>query len=459
MSRDCCDTRRSFLKRALGLGASAVGLNLVSALHAREAYGITPNPGTQRYDAVIQIFYSGAPSQTDTWDPADPGSTSNYFNTINLGVNDIYGQPFRISEVFPNLANLVMNDPAVGLGAVRSMTHGNGSHESAQEWMNCFWQSPVADVYPSTAASMNHYFQGQGLGVGSVLINGSNGDQANSAKGGQTGTAYQVFSLSNADRPLRRPVSAERYTRRRDLIQAFNRSFLPGRPDAAAGEWDAAWKQAYDITTQGTAANAFDLTGKTLLPGGPTAPSGDIQRLTMCQELVKAGVPYVAMGIGGNDTHTGNSERIRRNWGDTTDVAVARMAQNLKATGKRVLILMGGEFGRTPNTSKPDGRDHWASGFSWAMLSINQPAFRTTAVGDTGPDGTWTVRSATKLVDPVEPSALGGFVYQALGFPIASDPKWNVPTAVGVRPPVDQDIALSTAPGGGRWLMQQFGVA
>src|SRR5277367_5870543 len=105
------------------------------------------------------------------------------------------------------------------------------------------------------------------------------------------------------------------------------------------------------------------------------------------------------------------------------DPALAQMCANLKATGKRVLILIGGEFGRGPQdvATGRDGRDHWGSGFSWALISINQPAFKQTAVGDTGPDGVWTVNTpanplstsgdtSKQLVDPVSPGALGGLL-------------------------------------------------
>ena len=63
------------------------------------------------------------------------------------------------------------------------------------------------------------------------------------------------------------------------------------------------------------------------------------------------------------------------------------------------------------------------------------------------------------LVDPVSPSALGGLIYRAMGFPIGTANQWNVPTSIGSRPPVDTDIANSTARGGGTWLMQRFGLA
>lgn len=466
MSDACC--RREFMKKTgKTLATGFFGLSALNLLHLREAKGIAPDPTTQKYDAIIQIFYDGGPSQTDTWDPK-PGSNNNVFSTINLGSQDIYGNAMHISSVFPTLATLVGSDPMIKLGLVRSMTHNNGDHDTAQQWMNCFWQSPVADFYPSTAASMAHYFQDQGLKIPSVLVRGSNGSQANDTKGGAVPTALQVFDQGSTVQMLRRPASvdAARYQRRRSLLEAFEGTFQPTRPDAEARSWDRAWKQAYDITQTGTAAQAFDLTGKPLLTGGPNANTNHLRNLTLAQELVKSGIPYVALGIGGNDSHTNNMDAINRVWGSNTDVPLAQMAQNLKQSGKRVLIVMGGEFGRTPNTVAPDangvrrdGRDHWGSGFSWAMLSINQPAFRQTAVGNTGPDGVWRATSSTPLVDPIEPSAFGGMLYRAMGLKIGTDPAFNIPTTIGSRPPVDPNHLNLTTSGGTPWLMQRFGLA
>ncbi|MCO5170524.1 MAG: DUF1501 domain-containing protein [Planctomycetes bacterium] len=464
MGHDRCD-RREFLRKA-GLTTGVLGLSLLGDRFLREAYGVTPSANLKRYDAIIQIFYDGAPSQTDTWDPK-PGSPNNVFNTIDLGAQDIYGQRIRISEVFPNLASLVTSDAAIGLGIVRSMSHNNGDHDTAQHWMNCFWQTPAAALYPSTAAVMAHYHKDQTgtLKMPSVLIRGSNGARANDAKGSECPTAMQVFDLNSTVQMLRSPsgVDAARASRRRQLIEAFNGSYVPTRPDDELRAWDEAWRQAYDVTQSGQAAAAFDLTGKPTLPGGSGASGTTLRNLTLAQELVKAGVPYVALGIGGNDSHTNNIATVQRSWGASTDVPVAEMARNLKATGKRVLVVMGGEFGRTPDTVRPDasgnrrdGRDHWGSGFSWAMLSINQPSFRTTAVGNTGPDGMWTSRSSTRLVDAVQPSAFGAFLYRSMGYAVGSDPATNIRVQTGVRSPVDQALATQATPGGGVWLSQQF---
>jgi hypothetical protein len=359
-------------------------------------------------------------------------------------VNDNYGNPFRVSNVFTSIVGL-LNDPAFGLGVVRSMVHGNGDHGTGQMYMNCFWGSVLATQYPSTAAVMAYYFQGTGLGIPSVVINGANGDDPNNAKGAKIPTALMVNVNNNQGQnptvqALGMPtgVTAARYARRRRLMESVNQKSL-ALPDEAVKAYDKAWKDAYDITVKGDAAKAFDLTGKPILPGRNGAPQNDLMRLTLAQNLVAAGVPYVACGIGGNDSHGNNRATITRNWGDITDSAVSAMARNLKATGKRVLIVMGGEFGRTPNTTANgrDGRDHYPDGFSWAFLSINQPKFKTNAVGDTGPDGMAQARNNT-LRDPIYPKDLGAFIYTNMGFKPGDSPRTDIPTAVRDAPPVDR---------------------
>lgn len=435
-----CASRRDLLKiGAAGITWGMFGLSLPNSIFLREAYGVTPvNP---LYDAAIQIFYDGGPSQTDTWDPK-PGSPNNVFQTIDLGTKDIYNQNIRISNVFPNIAGL-LNDPAMGLGVMRSVMHGNGDHGNAQAYMNNFWGSVLTNMYPSTAAVMAHYFQGQGLGIPSVVVAGANGDQFNDAKGAAIPTALMVNVGQNQGanptvQALGYPtgVNAARYERRRRMQEELNKSMLGSRPDDVVKAYDKAWKDAYDITTKGVAAKAFDLTGKPILPGGNGARNGDLMRLTLAQELVKAGVPYVAVGIGGNDSHGGNRQTIMTNWGAITDTAVAQMAKNLKAAGKRVLVMMGGEFGRTPNSVQGgrDGRDHFPNGFSWACVSVNQPKFKTNAIGDTGPDGMAQGNSK----DPIYPRDIGAFLYKAMGFNVGADVKFDIPTAARMAPPVDR---------------------
>lgn len=493
-------SRRELLKMgATGLLTGFLGLGLTTKFFLEEAYGMTPV--SPLYDACIQIYYMGGPSQWETFDPK-PGSiyylgsdpATPQFAAMDLrtpsGVaNDIYGRPIQVSSCFPNLTRLVASDPAIGLGLVRSMyMPGDMTHSQAQRMTNAFWQTAVAEDYPSCPSVMAYFMKGRSpIGIDSVYVNPSSyfhGDQANSNKGGACPTAFEA-DAGGSVQYLTYPTNTNqaRYLKRKSITDAVNATFLPTRPDSNVSAWNAALNQAYSVTQTPAALNAFDMSGVPLLPtanvggfGGP-AKIGNldpVQGLTLAMRLVEAGVPYVTCGCTNNDTHMNNTMNTTINWANFTDPALSQLATTLKAaknpdgSPKRTLVVLGGEWGRTPTTTaknssgvRRDGRDHWPEGFTWAMLSINQTAFKTTAVGETGPDGTWTGENGL-LVDPIYPGAFGGLLYRAMGYPVASTPAYDVPTADGsLKPPVDPNMAspTSTSRGGSTWLMQQFGLA
>ena len=457
-------SRRGFLKLSgTGVALGFMGASMHELLFMKEALGVTPENAF--YDAYLSIFFEGGPSQTDTWDPK-PGSRSSYpnFQTVNLGTMDAYNQPFRIAGrfnanniVFENIANVAMNDPAIKIGAIRSFWHGTEDHGQGQEYMAGMWRSQaLVRQYPSVASAMSYYFQGQGLGIPAVLINGDLPQRVNSSGESRCPTALMVNVGANAaNNPtvaaLRRPTGVDqaRYDRRKALLDRLNQRFLATRPDFMARAMEKATEDTYSVTSSGMAAAAFDLTGKPILPPG----DGIGMRMTLAQELIKAGIPYVAMGIGGNDSHGGNMGTISQNWGMYINQGLAAMAQNLKATGKRVLVTMCGDFGRTPASvdgGNRDGRDHWGGGFSIGLLSINQPKFQMTAIGDTGPDGLRQFN--TGMTDPIEPKDLGGMLYRSMGIQIGgADGRFDIPLLARPAPPVDRV-------NNSQLLMQTFGL-
>jgi len=455
-------SRRDMLRLSLaGLGSGVLGLNFLSGCSVTDPAVTEPGideqgavtPTNAYYDAVIQIFFGGGPSQTDTFDPK-PGSTSALFpTTIDLGVNDKYGKPVLLGSVLPNTAEDGRNGPSA-LGIVRSSVHTTGDRAAAVLATQSFWRTiGPASLYPSIASVMSYYFQGlTAINVPAVAIDGecndNKGNPISSALNGRTSGMGSV---------LKAPVATARYDRRKRMLDGLNAG-MASRPDALVSAHSSATADAYKITTTGSAATAFDLTGKTLLTA---ADSGFSRRITLAQELVKAGVPYVALSLNGNDSHENNKAVITDRWGNNLDTAVAQLCTNLKATGKRVLILMGGEFGRTPRISPDpaalmDGRDHWYDGFSWGFLSINQPKFKSGAWGDTGPDGLYTQVSRNsgglpgKLVDPCELGDFGAFIYRSLGFQVGMA-GYNVPLTSGMASPVDPSNNSSS-------LMSYFGL-
>jgi uncharacterized protein (DUF1501 family) len=462
-----CD-RREFLTKLgkFGLGLSVLGgLSLEKQLFMKEAYGVTPQG--DHYDAIIQIFLRGGPSQTDTFD-LKPGSRNNWpaFNqTINLGAQDVYGNDILLPQaVLPNIANLIQNDPDVGCGIIRSLTHSSNNHEQGREFMFSGWQgTSLVDTYPTMAPVMAEYFKGHPFGVPSVVIENSLSRrgvvlEANLAKLSRCPIALQVNAdtAGSAGDPvlatLQRPpgVTEARYQRRMSVLQRMNAAFNGTRAHVDNQAWANSCEEAYGITSNGAAAQAFDLTGVPLVTAESTSVA---RRLTLATRLVESGVNFVLCAIGGSDTHRGNEAAVRRIWGIDVDQGVTDMLGRLKASGKRVLVCIGGEFGRTPSTvvDGRDGRDHWGDGFTWVCLSVNQPKFVTTAYGSTGPDGLFRNRTGD-LVDPVFPKDFVAFLYRAMGFQVGDVPGvFNIPMQDRTAPPVNRDNNSQA-------LLQAFGL-
>ena len=150
-------TRRDLLKTsAKGVFLGACGMTLADKIFMNQAFAEAGPIVDPWYDAFLYVYFQGGPSQTDTWDPK-PGSINQNPNigTINLGVNDVYNNPINIGEVFPNIANHVMNDPMVSLGLVRSFDHGSNNHGNGQMMMSSFWQGQLLNAYPSIAPAMD----------------------------------------------------------------------------------------------------------------------------------------------------------------------------------------------------------------------------------------------------------------------------------------------------------------
>ncbi len=100
------------------------------------------------------------------------------------------------------------------------------------------------------------------------------------------------------------------------------------------------------------------------------------QSLLLACRLVEAGVPIVQVNMGRLqtwDTHSGNFTSLKGRLLPPTDRGVAALPDDLERRGllDETLVVVTGEFGRTPrvgsstgNNNTRDGRDHWAAVFS-----------------------------------------------------------------------------------------------
>jgi uncharacterized protein (DUF1501 family) len=86
----------------------------------------------------------------------------------------------------------------------------------------------------------------------------------------------------------------------------------------------------------------------------------------LARRLVEAGVTFVTVLTGGEwDTHADNFTLLRRDV-PPIDRAISGLVTDLYRRGldRQVLVLVYGEFGRTPKINPQAGRDHWPGAFS-----------------------------------------------------------------------------------------------
>ena len=140
----------------------------------------------------------------------------------------------------------------------------------------------------------------------------------------------------------------------------------------------------------------------------------------MAFRLAQAGVPMVQVNLGNNegwDTHGEAFWRLREKLLPPTDRALSALLDDLDDSGllDSTMIVMGGEFGRTPKLStlpehyKEAGRDHWG-------------AVQTLFFAGGGIRGGNVVGSSDKIggypaSDPQKPENMAASIYSALGIP------------------------------------------
>lgn len=142
--------------------------------------------------------------------------------------------------------------------------------------------------------------------------------------------------------------------------------------------------------------------------------------LLMAYRLVESGVNLVQVNLGNNeawDTHGDAFWRLREKLFPPTDQALSALLDDLRTNGllDSTLIVMGGEFGRTPKISllpknyKAPGRDHW--GAAQTLFFTGGGVTGGSVIGATDKIGAYPVNS------PQGPENMAATIYDALGIP------------------------------------------
>jgi hypothetical protein len=357
-----CDgeSRRSFLR----VGAlSLIGLSLPDVLRKRAEAAALGHKTKET--AVIQIFLSGGPSHIDTYDlkPGAPKEFRGEFTPIATNVPGI-----DVCELFPGQAK-VMDKLAI----IRSLRHTSSDHNVGSHWvMTGFSSGPQAQANerPSVGSIVAKLRGPNRPGLPPYVAVPNSPPFSLSS---YLGPGYNPFSLNgnpmqnvkvrNLDPPS--GMTLDRLGDRRYLLSKLDR--INRKRDAAGAleGMDHFTSEAYEMITGPHARKAFDL-------GREDPKTRDRYGLTqigqsclLARRLVEAGVTFVSIDEGNWDHHGQVFQNCRRQL-PPLDTAIASLVSDLYDRGlsDRVLLVVWGEFGRTPRVNGASGRDHWPGSMS-----------------------------------------------------------------------------------------------
>jgi uncharacterized protein (DUF1501 family) len=435
--------RRDFLRiGSLALG----GLSLSGLLRTRAAAADAGIAAALKDRAVVLLFLAGGASHIETFDPRMDAPE---------GVRSVTG------EVATTIPGVTFGGTCPQLAArahklvvVRSFAHGINDHAKAIQHvltagnalgagMGALYARLRGANDPRTAMPTHGLVTTEELDPQYVKEK----DRVEESSGpGPLGRSYAPFDPAAAAGEgsldlMRLTIPRERLEHRRSLLAALDgaqRGLESERGAAAMSHFE---RQAFDLILR-NAGDALDLgredprvverydTSRHRVGFKRFRPCTLGRQMLMARRLVEAGCGFVTVQNAGWDMHADvNNPGIEAGMkmlGPTLDHAVAAFLDDLEARGldRKVLLVITGDFGRTPQINKRGGRDHWAPLSTLALagggLNAGQVIGRSARLADAPAD------------EPVPPSALLATLMHSL---------FDVPR-LRLQPGVPREIAI-----------------
>lgn len=443
-------SRRTAIQ-AGAVGLLGLGMNHVEALRAAAREHRTP-----RAKAVIYIFLSGGLAQQDSFDPKPdaPDSVRGEFQTIATKTPG-----FFVCEHLPQLAAR-----SEKWAVVRSLTHPYNEHSQGHMVMlsgrtplppGFSPQEPKPTDWPSLAAVAGGLMQGvnnlppaivlpeklihrtgrvipgQFAGImgrhrdpwfaKAVPFNaetyGAYPEYEFHHERGKEHRAENVFQTPNLSLP--HEMTTGRLGVRVSLARELDAQRRYLETVATVEDFDRYRQSAISLLADPVTQRAFDITQIDEKTQERYGKHSFGQSLLMARQLVEAGVSLVQVNLGNNetwDTHQAAFPNLKNFLLPPTDQAVSALLDDLEERGllDQTLIVMAGEFGRTPRIfnipqAKLPGRDHW--GAVQSVFFAGGGVRGGTVIGASDKIGGYPA------ADAQSPDNMASTIYSALGLP------------------------------------------
>lgn len=355
--------------------SGALGLGLPGVLRASPS---------RVADSCIVLFLNGGPSHLDMWDmkPDAPAEVRGEFKPKPSSVPGV-----QLSEHLPLLAKQMHR-----CTLVRSVHHSvNNAHAAA---VYCALTGHDRGEKGGGAAPTDHPAIGSVFGMRrppeSAMVpyavlpyftkEGAGGPPQPGFTGGWLGRQQDpLFVLRDPNAAdftvpelaLTGDLQGGRMQARQELLRALGN---PAKKDSASSELTALQSKAFDLLTTPAMQRAFQIDREA--PKVRDAYGRNIygQSVLLARRLIEAGtrIACISWAPDANatwDTHGGNFKKLKDSLLPALDAALASLLTDLadRAMIERTLVVVMGEFGRSPKINKDGGgRDHW--NFCYSLL-------------------------------------------------------------------------------------------
>lgn len=371
--------------------------------------------------SCILVWLDGGPSHIDTFDPKPlaPEEVRGPFSSIATSIPGI-----QVSELFPQMATRLHK-----CTLIRSLTSPLGEHNLGAHYMLTGYRPSEVIEYPtwqsvvqqqthdrlesshpadkSASAPLPPYVAIPNFNVGGGRISSQGFLAAEFAPFSvNSDPSKPDFSVRNLTAPEH--LNFDRLQRRQSYLR-----WLDGEQQA-----DPLTEQAFRLLQSNDTQVAFDLRKESVEVRSRYGMKSIGQSCLLARRLVERGVPLVSVVDHGWDTHADVVNRLRDGYvgakvpvglGPSLDQALSALIDDLDVSGllDETLVVVMGEFGRTPKWNSSGGRDHWPRAFT--VLLAGGPTCRGAVFGSSDRYG------EGPQSDAVTPADLTHTIYHALG--------------------------------------------
>lgn len=428
MAGDGCDRRRSRVSRRELLRVGSLGLMGVSLPKLLEAEALAEQEGVRRRaNACVVLFLNGGPSHHDMWDmkPNAPAAIRGEFHPISTSLSG-----YQLSDQLPRLSSEIHRATVV-----RSMHHGVNNSHAAAVYASLTGHDrgelgggakPDDNPTPGAVVSMLRPPESEivpQVHLPYITKEGAKGPPQPGFFGGYLGRSHDpLFVLrdpnaadfSIPELTLYSGVTADRLSAREKLFDRVNQTLSTKAGLTAADQMNRFQRRALGLLTSKATQQAFRIDDE---PANVRERYGRNiygQSTLLARRLIEAGTRMVTLSWAPDanatwDTHGNNFNSLKKRLLPQFDAACTSLIQDFAERNllERTLIVVLGDFGRTPKINKNAGRDHW--NYCYSLMLVGGGAKPGLVYGESDKIGGYPKK------DPLIPGDVISTVYHLLG--------------------------------------------